>query len=84
MSRDLNINFIVDVNTIAGNIAFTLLLDIMKYVLSYPSGLYDASTMDGEEYAFEVTQVQWTANIINIISTVTITIERMFTPSPKI
>jgi hypothetical protein len=36
--------------------------------------------MEGEEYALEVTQVQWTANIMSIIITATITIERMFTP----
>jgi hypothetical protein len=36
--------------------------------------------MDGEEYAFEVTHVQCTANIINIIMTITMTMERMFTP----
>jgi hypothetical protein len=36
--------------------------------------------MEGDEYALEVTQVQWTANIMSIIITATITIERMFTP----
>ena len=51
-------------------------------IQTYPSGLYDAKTMDGDEYALDVTHVQWTANIIRIISTVTITIERIFTPRP--
>ena len=44
---------------------------------SHPSGLYDASTMDGDEYAFEVTHVQWTANIMSIMRTATITIDLM-------
>ena len=52
-------------------------------IFSYPSGLYDASTMDGDEYALDVTQVQWTANIMSIISTATITIERMLPPRPS-
>ena len=56
----------------------------LSVIHTYPSGLYDAKTMDGEEYALDVTHVQWTANIINIISTVTITIERILTPRPKI
>ena len=39
--------------------------------------------MDGDEYALDVTQVQWTANIMSIISTATITIERILPPRPS-
>lgn len=40
--------------------------------------------MEGEEYALEVTQVQWTENIIRIISTATMIMLRMLTPRPSL
>lgn len=49
-----------------------------------PSWPYEARTMEGEEYALEVTHVQWTENIMSIINTATITMLRMLTPSPSL
>jgi hypothetical protein len=51
--------------------------------ITHPSLLYEASTMLGELYALEVTQVQWTANIISIMRSATSTMLRTLAPIPS-
>ena len=63
---------------------FATVKGLLTAVFTHPSWLYDASTIEGEEYAFEVTQVQCTENIIKIINTATITIDLMFAPNPSL
>lgn len=50
---------------------------------TYPSWLYEARTTLGLEYALLVTQVQWTANIINSINISIVTMFLMLGPSPS-
>ena len=50
---------------------------------TYPSCPYEASTILGLEYAFEVTQVQCTANNISIMIRATIIILFTFIPTPS-